>query len=70
VAGPGSRSRLNAAMIALPAPEPANMAKVRAAYEAFTSGDIDEFVALLAHDFVSQQSAAVPWRGSYRGLRE
>ena len=43
------------------------MAKVRAAYEAFTSGDIDEFVALLAHDFVSQQSAAVPWRGSYRG---
>jgi len=44
-----------------------NMEAVRAAYQAFTDGDLDRFVASLAPDFVSRQSAAVPWRGTYRG---
>jgi ketosteroid isomerase-like protein len=43
------------------------MEAVRAAYQAFTDGDLDRFVESLAADFVSQQSEAVPWRGSYRG---
>jgi glutaminase len=44
-----------------------NLAAVRAAYEAFSSGDLDRFIALLADDFRSRQSDAVPWRGTYRG---
>jgi ketosteroid isomerase-like protein len=43
------------------------MEAVRAVYQAFTDGDLDRFVESLAADFVSQQSEAVPWRGSYRG---
>jgi ketosteroid isomerase-like protein len=39
------------------------MEAVRAAYQAFTDGDLDRFVGSLAADFVSRQSAAVPWRG-------
>jgi uncharacterized protein len=43
------------------------MEAVRAAYEAFTANDLERFVALLEPGFVSRQSDAVPWRGSYRG---
>jgi len=44
-----------------------NTEAVRAAYQAFTDGDLHRFVGSLAADFVSRQSAAVPWRGTYRG---
>jgi uncharacterized protein len=44
-----------------------NLAAVRAAYQAFTDGDLDRFVASLAPGFRSRQSAAVPWSGSYLG---
>jgi len=44
-----------------------NMAAVQVAYQAFVDGDLDRFVESLAPGFVSQQSAAVPWRGVYRG---
>jgi len=44
------------------------MEAVRAAYQAFTDGDLHRFIGSLAADFVSRQSAAVPWRGgTYRG---
>jgi ketosteroid isomerase-like protein len=43
------------------------MEAVRAAYQAFTDGDLDRFVESLTTEFLSRQSAAVPWRGSYRG---
>ncbi|MEV0150493.1 MULTISPECIES: nuclear transport factor 2 family protein [unclassified Nonomuraea] len=44
-----------------------NMEAARAAYQAFTDGDLDRFVESLDPGFVSRQSAAVPWRGTYRG---
>ncbi|MGV9329458.1 nuclear transport factor 2 family protein [Streptosporangium sandarakinum] len=44
-----------------------NMEAVRAAYQAFTDGDLDRFIESLAPDFVSRQSIAVPWHGTYRG---
>ena len=49
------------------------MEAVRVAYQAFTDGDLDRFVESLTTEFLSRQSATVPWRGSYRGrdgLRE
>ncbi|QKW36213.1 nuclear transport factor 2 family protein [Actinomadura sp. NAK00032] len=44
-----------------------NMEAVRAAYRAFTDGDLDRFVGSLDPGFVSRQSEAAPWRGTYRG---
>ncbi|WP_219511394.1 nuclear transport factor 2 family protein [Nonomuraea ceibae] len=44
-----------------------NMEAVRAAYQAFTDGDLDRFIESLDPGFVSRQSTAVPWRGTYRG---
>jgi uncharacterized protein len=44
-----------------------NMEAVRAAYQAYTDGDLHQFIGSLAADFVFRQSAAVPWRGTYRG---
>ena len=44
-----------------------NLAAVRAAYDAFATGDIEAFLGALAPDFTSTQSEAVPWRGTYRG---
>ena len=40
-----------------------NMEALRAAYQAFTDGDLDRFVESLTPRFLSRQSAAVPWRG-------
>lgn len=48
-------------------PTGSNMEAVRAAYQAFTANDPERFVALLEPEFVSRQSEAVPWRGTYRG---
>lgn len=39
------------------------MEAVRAAYQTFTDSDLHRFVGSLAADYVSRQSAAVPWRG-------
>ncbi|MFF4776345.1 nuclear transport factor 2 family protein [Microtetraspora fusca] len=44
-----------------------NMEAVRAAYQAFTDGDLDRFIESLDPDFVSRQSTAVPWHGTYQG---
>ncbi|MFE7618550.1 nuclear transport factor 2 family protein [Streptomyces sp. NPDC057496] len=44
-----------------------DMEAVQAVYQAFTDGDLDRFIESLDPDFVSRQSAAVPWRGTYRG---
>jgi uncharacterized protein len=44
-----------------------NLAAVRASYQHFADGDLDRFVESLAPGFVSEQSAAVPWRGVHRG---
>jgi uncharacterized protein len=48
-------------------PTGSNMEAVRAAYQAFTANDPERFVALLEPEFVSRQSEAVRWRGTYRG---
>ena len=39
------------------------MEAVRAAYQAFTDGDLDRFLEPLTTEFLSRQSAVVPWRG-------
>ncbi|MWA14641.1 nuclear transport factor 2 family protein [Streptomyces sp. BA2] len=44
-----------------------NMQAVRDVYQAFTDGDLDGFIESLAPDFVSRQSDAVPWHGTYQG---
>jgi uncharacterized protein len=44
-----------------------NVEAVRAAYQAFTDGDLHRFIGSLAADWRETKSAAVPWRGTYRG---